>query len=67
MVMYYVRVRIMKEAVGVSPYGGDLNKWPSRLVDAFVLLQDEHSRVENMRNAVQQQSQRQNSKQFSAK
>jgi hypothetical protein len=51
----------MKETVGASPYGGDLNKWPSRIVDAFVLLQDEHSRVDNMRNS--RQSQQQNPKQ----
>ena len=46
--MYFLEVRTMREVVGVSPYGGDLNKWPSRLVDAFVLLQDEHSHVEKM-------------------
>lgn len=39
----------MRELAGASPYGGDLNKWPSRTVDAFVLLQDEHNRVEQMR------------------
>lgn len=49
-VMYFVRVHAMKETVGATPFGGDLNRWPSRLVDVFVLLQGEHARVEKMRN-----------------
>ena len=48
MVMRFERIRTMKEAFGASPYGGDLNKWPSREVDAFIILQQEHQRVENM-------------------
>jgi hypothetical protein len=67
MVAYYIKVRAMREAVGASPHGGDLNKWPSRLVDAFVLLQEEHSRVESMkvvRDSRQRQSQQQNPRQI---
>ena len=48
--MYFVRVRVMKEAMGASPYGGDLNKWPSRLVDAMFLLQKEHKRVDDIKS-----------------
>ena len=43
----------MKNIVGASPYGGDLNKWPSRLVDAFILLQEENSRVDSLMYAVE--------------
>ncbi len=38
----------MKEGIGVAPYGGDLNKIPSRTVDAFVILQGEMARVDNL-------------------
>lgn len=38
----------MREVVGASPYGGDLNKWPSRLVDAFIILQSEQQKVEKL-------------------
>ena len=38
----------MKEAIGVSPFGGDLNKFPCRIADAFVVLQQEQSRVDNL-------------------
>ena len=46
--MHWVRVRSMKDSVGATPYGGDLNKIPARVVDAFVILQEEHNRVERM-------------------
>lgn len=39
----------MRKSFGASPYGGDLFKWPSRLVDAFVLLQEEHDKVEHLK------------------
>lgn len=42
---------MIRESVGASPYGGDLNKIPSRIVDAFIILTEEHNRVENMRLA----------------
>jgi len=51
--MHFARVSAMKNIVGASPYGGDLNKWPSRLVDAFILLQEENSRVDSLMYAVE--------------
>ena len=51
LVQLFARSQVMHEAFGVSLYGGDLNKWPARLVDAFVLLQEEHRKVENLRNS----------------
>lgn len=62
--MYWTRVRTIKETIGASPYGGDLNKIPSRIVDAFVILGEEHSRVENMRIVRQSPSQQQNPRQI---
>jgi len=38
----------MKEAVGTPAYGPGF-EWPSRLVDAFVILQTELVKVENAR------------------
>jgi hypothetical protein len=49
LVQFFARSFIMKEATGASPYGGDLNKYPARLADAFVILQNEHAKVENLR------------------
>jgi hypothetical protein len=60
----WLRVRAMKESIGATPYGGDLNKIPAKIVDAFVILAEEHARVENMRMARQPQSQQQNPRQF---
>ena len=34
---------------GAQYYGGDLSKWPSKVVDIFILFQEEHSRVENIK------------------
>lgn len=48
-VQSFAKAQLMFKNLGASPYGGDLNKWPSKMVDAFVLLQDEHNRVEAMR------------------
>lgn len=39
----------MFKSFGASPYGGNISKWPARTVDAFVILQDEHNRVENLK------------------
>lgn len=44
----FVRVKIMKE-FGAVPYGGDLNKFPAKLVDAFAILQAEHAKVESLK------------------
>ena len=64
LVMHWNRVRMIRESVGAAPHGGDLNKIPSRIVDAFVILAEEHARVENMQMARQSQSQQQNPRQF---
>ena len=62
--MHWNRVRMVRESIGAAPCGGDLNKIPSREVDAFVILAEEHSRVENMRIVRQPQSQQQNPRQI---
>jgi hypothetical protein len=59
LVAYWSRVRILKESLGASPHGGDLNKFPARIVDAFVILAEEHNRVESMRYAQQPRPQQQ--------
>ncbi len=46
----FARAKVMNKALGVSPYGGDLNKWPSKMVDAFVLLEDESSKVDKIQS-----------------
>ena len=38
----------MREVVGAAPYGGDLNRFPSRIVDALVILHNESLRVDNL-------------------
>ncbi len=50
LVQLFARTRMMKE-FGASPYGGNLSRWPSKLVDAFTLLQEEHTKVENLRSS----------------
>lgn len=49
LVHLFTRSRLMHETFGASPYGGDLNKWPAREVDAFVILEEERKKVENLR------------------
>jgi hypothetical protein len=49
-VMLYSRTRTMKESFGAVPYGGDLNLWPAKLVDAFIILENERQRVDNLTN-----------------
>lgn len=44
----FARAKVMHKSLGVSPYGGDLNKWPSKMVDAFVLLEDESAKVDKI-------------------
>lgn len=39
---------MLYKASGASPYGGDLNKWPATDVDAFVILQQEEIKVNNL-------------------
>lgn len=43
----YDRTLAMKE-LGAVPYGGDLFKYPAKLVDAFVILQGEEQKVRNL-------------------
>lgn len=43
------RAEVVKETFGVSFYGGDLNKWPIRLVDAVSVFQDEKGKEHNER------------------
>jgi hypothetical protein len=47
MLQLFLRANIMKE-FGVTMHGGDLSKWPSKVVDAFILLYSEKKRVESM-------------------
>ena len=49
LVQTFAKARVMNEAAGAVLYGGDLNRWPSRLVDAFMVLQDEQTRVDSLR------------------
>lgn len=48
MVQLFARSLQMKEAAGASLFGNDISKWPSRLVDAFVVLQGESTRVTSL-------------------
>lgn len=41
---------MLKDTLGLAPYGGDLDKMPAKMVDAFVILQDEQSKVEALRS-----------------
>ena len=47
-VLQWVRAKTMKESLGLSPFAGDLNKMPAKLVDAFTILNQEHSKVERL-------------------
>ncbi len=47
-VQWYQRLRLMREAVGASPHAGDLLKWPAKEVDAFVILETQRTKVENL-------------------
>jgi hypothetical protein len=38
----------MQDTFGVSPYGGDLDKFPARLVDALIIIREEESKVNNL-------------------
>ena len=42
----------MKEAAGTVICGPNLDEWPARLVDVFVILQNEFVKVENQRAKV---------------
>ena len=47
-VQEYARFRVMREAFGTTPYGGNLDNFPARLVDAFLLLRQEEIKVEKL-------------------
>lgn len=47
-VQWFERLRMMRSSVGASPHAGDLLKWPAREVDAFVVLEQQRIKVENL-------------------
>jgi len=47
-VQEYARFRIMRETFGTSPYGGNLDDWPARLTDAFLILREQEIKVNNL-------------------
>jgi hypothetical protein len=47
-VQEYARFRIMRETFGTSPYGGNLDEWPAKLVDAFLVLREQEIKVDNL-------------------
>lgn len=47
-VQWYQRIRLMRESTGASPHAGDLLKWPAKEVDAFVILEQQRTKVENL-------------------
>ena len=58
-IQLFARAKSMRE-FGASYYGADLNKWPARTVDAFVILQQMDNKINNLRMtpAPQQQAAR---------
>lgn len=48
LVQWFSRIRQLYDAAGASPYGGDLNKWSARDVDAFIVLNEQRKKVENL-------------------
>lgn len=48
LVQEFARARMLHESFGVAPYGADLRQWPALVVDAFVILQQEHNKVETL-------------------
>lgn len=63
MIVLYARTKVMRE-FGASPYGGDLNKWPAKAVDSFVLIQEEHSRIDKLSIVKPKPQQQQQSQQM---
>jgi hypothetical protein len=57
----YHKSKVMRE-FGVAPFGGDMNKWPARLVDAFMVIRQEEMKVENLMRDVTQSERRQRQK-----
>ncbi len=49
LIQSFAKATLLYKSLGASPYGGDLNKWPPRTVDAFVILQDEYNSVESQK------------------
>lgn len=49
LIQEFARLKMLKDTLGLSPYGGNLDKMPAKVADAFVILQDEHSKVESLR------------------
>lgn len=50
LIQEFARLKMLKDTLGLSPYGGNLDKMPAKVADAFVILQDEQSRVESLRS-----------------
>lgn len=51
LVQQFVRGKLMHQAFGSSPYGPNLQDWPARIYDAFVILQGAEAQVENLMRA----------------
>ena len=47
-VQEYAKFRIMRETFGTAPYGGNLDEWPAKLVDAFLVLREQEIKVNNL-------------------
>lgn len=48
LVNLHAKALVMREAFGAVMFGPDLRKWPSRLVDAFAVLETERARVKDI-------------------
>jgi len=51
LVQQFVRGKILHKSFGTSLHGPDLRDWPARTVDAFVILEGEEAKVENLMRA----------------
>ena len=51
LVQQFVRGKILHKSFGTSLYGPDLREWPARVVDAFMILEAEESKVERLMQA----------------
>lgn len=50
LIQEFARLKLLKDTLGLSPYGGDLDKMPAKMVDAFVILQAEQSKIDELRS-----------------
>jgi len=47
------RMNIVKDRTGASPYGTDLSKYPSKLVDSLIAIEIEERKVANARHTAE--------------